>query len=116
MKVAQYLMGVILASGVLFASAATAEESDPKAIGEKIYARALGRGCGACHDGGTNPNLFESVKKLSRDDFKAVLVNGRAGMPKIMAAIMSLPVVKNGNLTEDQAVDAVIAYLKAGAK
>lgn len=109
MKVAQYLMGAILASGMLFAGSAMA--AGDAEIGEKIYARALGRGCGACHDGGTNPNLHESAKKLTRDEFKTVLVNGRAGMPKIMGAIMSLPAVKNANLTEDQALDALLAYL-----
>lgn len=113
MKFAQCLKGVILASGVLFAGVAMAEGD--AAIGEKIYQRALGSGCGKCHDSASNPNLFESVKKLSRDEFKTVMEKGRAGMPPILAAgVMNLPFVKSANLTEDQAVDAVIAYLKKG--
>jgi mono/diheme cytochrome c family protein len=113
MKIAQCLKGVILASGVMFAGVAMAEGD--AAIGEKIYQRALGSGCGKCHDVQSNPNLFESVKKLTRDEFKAVMDKGRNGMPPITAAgVMSLKFVKDANLTEDQAVDALIAYLKKG--
>ncbi|TAN47266.1 MAG: cytochrome c [Methylococcaceae bacterium] len=84
------------------------------AAGEKIYNRAFGRGCGTCHDMASNPNLFESVKKMSRDDFKGVLVNGRNNMPKAMETIMGLPNVKSAGLSEDQAVDALIAFLQKG--
>lgn len=112
MKFAHCLKGVILASGMIFAGTAMAE--DPAAVGEKIYTRALGRGCGACHDSASNPNLFESVKKLSRDEFKGVLANGRNAMPKVVDAIMAIPAVKNANMTEDQAIDALRAYLQKG--
>jgi cytochrome c551 len=108
------LKGLLLIAGVVFAGAALAEE--PKEIGEKIYNRAFGRGCGTCHDVQPNPNLFESVNKLSKEEFTAVLVNGRNAMPKAMDVIMAMGPVKSANLTQDQAVDALIAFLKAGKK
>ncbi|CAL1239656.1 c-type cytochrome [Candidatus Methylocalor cossyra] len=114
MTTKKFLNAVLLAVGVSLVNAAFAEE--PKELGEKIYKRAFGRGCGTCHDVQPNPNLFESVNKLSREDFKTVLINGRNTMPKAMDTIMALPVVKNANLTQDQAVDALIAYLKSGKK
>jgi len=117
MKISKLLKGIMLASGVLVTGAIMAEEApDMKAIGEKIYSRAFGRGCGTCHDVQPNPNLFESVNKLTKEEFTAVLVNGRGAMPKAMEIIMAMPVVKQANLTQDQAVDALIAYLKAGKK
>lgn len=103
---------LLLMVGALFAGAALAED-EPAVIGKKIYDRAFGRGCGTCHDGAA-PNLFESVNKLSKEDFTAVLVNGRNAMPKAMDQIMAMPVAKT--LTQDHVVEALIAYLKAGKK
>jgi cytochrome c551 len=91
--------------------------AEPSAeIGEKIYTRAFGRGCGTCHDVQPNPNLFESVNKLSKDDLTKVLVEGRNAMPKAMDQIMALGPVKSAGLTQEQAVDSLILYLKAGKK
>lgn len=114
MKINNLLKGMLLVSGVMVAGAVMAEE--PAEVGKKIYERAMGRGCGACHDNASFPNLFESVNKLSRDEFKGVLVNGRNTMPKVMDAIMALGPVKSAGLTDDQATDALIAFLKAGKK
>ena len=114
MKNQKSLKGVLLVAGLVFAGASFAEE--PVAIGEKIYTRAFGRGCGTCHDVQPNPNLFESVNKLSKEELTKVLVEGRNAMPKAMDTIMSLGPVKSAGLTQDQAVDALIAYLKAGKK
>lgn len=117
MKISKLLKGMMLASGVLSAGAVMAEEApDMKDIGEKIYSRAFGRGCATCHDVQPNPNLFDSVNKLSKEEFTKVLVNGRNAMPKAMDIIMAMPPVKKANLTQEQAVDALIAYLKAGKK
>ena len=80
------------------------------------YTRAFGRGCATCHDVQPNPNLFESVNKLSKEEFTKVLVEGRNAMPKAMDQIMNLGPVKSAGLTQDQAVDSLIAYLKAGKK
>lgn len=115
MKTQNFVKGMLLVAAATFAGAAMAEEGNAE-IGQKIYDRAFGRGCGTCHDVQPNPNLFESVNKLSRDEFKAVLVNGRNAMPKAMDQIMAMGPVKSAGLTEDQAVDALIAYLKAGKK
>jgi cytochrome c551 len=108
------MKGMLLVAGVMFAGASLAEE--PAEVGKKIYERAFGRGCGTCHDVQPNPNLFESANKLSKEEFTAVLVNGRNAMPKAMDQIMAMGPVKSANLTQDQAVDALLAYLKAGKK
>lgn len=114
MKNCKFINGLVLAVGMAATGSAMAEVSAE--TGEKIYSRAFGRGCATCHDVQPNPNLFESVNKLSREEFVGVLVNGRNAMPKAIDAIMSLPVVKNANLSQDDAVDSLIAYLKAGKK
>lgn len=85
-------------------------------VGEKIYTRAFGRGCGTCHDVQPNPNLFESVNKLSKEELTKVLVDGRNAMPKAMDQIMALGPVKSGGLTQEQAVDSLMLYLKSGKK
>jgi mono/diheme cytochrome c family protein len=114
MKIHKSLRAISLLAAAVFAGAAIAEE--PAEIGKKIYDRAFGRGCGTCHDVQPNPNLFESVNKLSKEEFTKVLVEGRNAMPKAMDTIMAMGPVKNANLTEEQAVDALIAYLKEGKK
>ncbi len=83
--------------------------------GGKVYDRAFGRGCGACHDISSNPDLFISVKDLSKEDFITVLKNGRNGMPKATDAIMAVGPVKKAGYSEDQAYDAVYAYIKGRA-
>lgn len=84
-------------------------------VGGKVYDRAFGRGCGACHDISSNPNLFISVKELSKDEFINVLKNGRNGMPKAVGAIMAVGPVKKAGYNEDQAMEAVYAYIKGRA-
>jgi len=114
MKNLKPLKGILLVAGLVFAGASFADGNVE--IGEKIYTRAFGRGCGTCHDVQPNPNLFESVNKLSKEELTKVLVEGRNAMPKAMDQIMALGPVKSAGLTQDQAVDALIAYLKAGKK
>lgn len=82
-------------------------------IGAKIYERSFGRGCGTCHDIASNPQLFDLVKsgKLSRASFEQTLKDGKGGMPKAIAAIMEVGPVKKAGYGEDQAVDALYAYL-----
>lgn len=103
-------VGLMLAAGV-------ASSADPSVeIGEKIYTRAFGRGCGTCHDVQPNPNLFESVNKLSKEELTKVLVEGRNAMPKAMDQIMALGPVKNAGLAQEEAVDSLILFLKSGKK
>ena len=109
------MKGVLLVAGLVFAAASVAGEPSAE-IGEKIYSRAFGRGCGTCHDVQPNPNLFESANKLSKEEFTKVLVEGRNAMPKAMDQIMALGPVKSAELTQDQAVDSLLAFLKAGKK
>lgn len=103
-------IALTLTAGVTLAADPSAE------IGEKIYTRAFGRGCATCHDVQPNPNLFESVNKLSKEELTKVLVEGRNAMPKAMDQIMALGPVKSAGLTQDQAVDSLILYLKSGKK
>ncbi len=84
-------------------------------VGGKVYDRAFGRGCGACHDISSNPNLFISVKELSKDEFINVLKNGRNGMPKAVDAIMAVGPVKKAGYSEDEALEAVYDYIKGRA-
>ena len=109
------LKGMLLIAGLVFAGASVAAEPSAD-IGEKIYTRAFGRGCGTCHDVQPNPNLFESVNKLSKEELTKVLVEGKNAMPKAMDQIMALGPVKSAGLTQDQAVESLIMYLKAGKK
>ena len=84
-------------------------------IGQKIYERAFGRGCGTCHDISSNPQLFDLVKsgKLTRASFEQTLKDGKGGMPKAIAAIMEVGPVKKAGYGEDQAVDALFAYIQS---
>ncbi|MGR8933261.1 MAG: c-type cytochrome [Gammaproteobacteria bacterium] len=104
------ILGV--AAALVLSTPAFAGVSEEIWIGSKIYDRAFGRGCGTCHDISSNPNLLESVKTLSKEDFIAVLKNGRNAMPKAVDAIMGVSNVKKANYTEEQALDAIYNYLK----
>ncbi len=84
-------------------------------IGKKVYERALGRGCGACHDQAQNPQLAKLIDagKLDRKRFGTVVKEGKGGMPKAIDQIMELAPVKTANLDQEQAIDAVYDYLKS---
>ncbi len=101
-------VAVIGLSGAAFADEKTE-------IGAKIYERAFGRGCGTCHDIASNPQLFDLVKsgKLTRASFEQTLKDGKGGMPKAIAAIMEVGPVKKAGYGEDQAVDALYAYIQS---
>jgi mono/diheme cytochrome c family protein len=103
------LAGVML---VTLSGAAFADEATD--IGQKIYERAFGRGCGSCHDVKSNPQLSELIKAgtLDRATFEKVLKEGKNGMPKAVEQIMEVAAVKKAGYGEDQAVDAVYNYLK----
>lgn len=82
-------------------------------VGKKIYDRAFGRGCGACHDISSNPQLTALIKasELSEESFAKTLKEGKNGMPKAMAAIMAVGPVKKAGYSEDEAIAAVYKYL-----
>ncbi|MCX7087122.1 MAG: cytochrome c [Methylococcales bacterium] len=82
-------------------------------VGEKIYKQAFGRGCGACHDIATNPQLAANIKAgtLDKAKFATVIKEGKNGMPKAGAAVMSVGAVKKAGLTEDQAIDSIYEFL-----
>ena len=113
------ILGVITGATLLALSgqafSAGNEVSEEIWTGGKVYDRAFGRGCGACHDISSNPDLFVSVKDLSKEEFIAVLKDGRNGMPKATGAIMAVGPVKKAGYSEDQAYDAVYAYIKGRA-
>lgn len=103
----------LIAGAVLLALSSQVSANTAEEIGAKIYERAFGRGCGACHDISSNPQLSALIKagKLPKDQFSSVLKNGKNGMPKAVAAIMEVGPVKKAGLTEDQAIDAIYEYL-----
>jgi cytochrome c551 len=124
----QFVHGAVVAAGLVFgasmspAFAADVCQSEGTKvdestwIGSKIYDRTFGRGCGTCHDVSPNPNLLESVKKLSKDEFATVLKNGRNAMPKAVEAMQSVGPVKKAGLTDDQAIEAIWMYLNCRAE
>lgn len=84
-------------------------------IGKKVYERAFGRGCGACHDIASNPQLPKLIDagKLTKENFAKVLKEGKGGMPKAIDQIMELAPVKTANLSQEDAINAVYDYLKS---
>jgi cytochrome c553 len=104
----------VMAGVMLMGLSAAAFAEEEVNVGEQIYKKALGRGCGACHETAGNPNLPENIRAttLTRDGFEKVIREGRGGMPKAMEAIMAVGAVKKANLTETQALDAIFDYLK----
>ncbi|WP_031432925.1 c-type cytochrome [Methylomarinum vadi] len=103
----------LLAGVALIALSGQALADEKTKIGKKIYDRAFGRGCGACHDISSNPQLKELIKagELDKAKFAQVLKEGRNGMPKAMDAIMAVGPVKKAGYSEDEAIDAVYQYL-----
>ena len=99
-------IALITLSGQAFAA-------DELKVGKKIYDRAFGRGCGACHDISSNPQLTALIKSGDLDlaSFSDTLKNGKNGMPKAMAAIMAIGPVKKSGFSEDEAIAAVYKYL-----
>ncbi len=103
----------ILAGVALIILSGQALAADELKVGKKIYDRAFGRGCGACHDIASNPQLAALIKagELDKASFAETLKNGKKGMPEAVAAIMAVGPVKKAGYTEDQAIDAVYKYL-----
>ncbi len=103
----------ILAGIALISLSGQALAADEMKVGQKIYDRAFGRGCGACHDIASNPQLAALIKagELGKASFADTLKNGKNGMPKAMDAIMAVGPVKKAGYTEDQAIDAVYKFL-----
>jgi len=97
----------------LLGLSAQASADEEMKVGSKIYDRAFGRGCGACHDISSNPQLAALIKagELPLASFATTLKEGKNGMPKAIAAIMAVGPVKKAGYTEDQAIAAVYKYL-----
>jgi mono/diheme cytochrome c family protein len=87
--------------------------ADEIAVGKKIYDRAFGRGCGACHDIASNPQLASLIKagELDLATFSTTIKNGKNGMPKAIDAIMAVGPVKKAGYSEDEAIAAVYKFL-----
>lgn len=94
-------------------SAQASAAGDNIKVGKKIYDRAFGRGCGACHDISSNPQLIALIKSgdLTKESFATTLKEGKNGMPKAMDAIMGIKPVKKAGYSEDEAIDAVWEFL-----
>jgi mono/diheme cytochrome c family protein len=104
-----------LAGIVLIALSGSALADEQLDIGKKIYDRAFGRGCGTCHDTASNPQLTANIKAgtLDRAKFEQILKEGKGGMPKAIAEIMANKAVVSAGYGEDQAVDALYAYISS---
>ena len=104
-----------LAGIVLIALSGSAMADEQLEIGQKIYERAFGRGCGTCHDIASNPQLSANIKAgtLDRASFEKVLKEGKGGMPKAIEEIMANKAVIKAGYGEDQAVDALYAYISS---
>ena len=104
---------IAFAGVALIALSGQALADEELKVGQKIYDRAFGRGCGACHDIASNPQLQALIKSgdLNKASFSDTLKNGKNGMPKAVDAMMAVGPVKKAGYTEDQAIDAVYKYL-----
>jgi mono/diheme cytochrome c family protein len=105
----------LLAGIALIALNGQAFAAEDTEIGQKIYERAFGRGCGTCHEIASNPQLTSLIKagKLDRTRFEKVIREGKGGMPKAIDAVMAVGTVKKAGYTETQALDALFAYLSS---
>lgn len=104
--------GIVLGAALIALGGQAIADEETK-IGKKIYDRAFGRGCGACHDIASNPQLSKLIKagELDKATFATTIKNGKNGMPKAVEAIMAVGPVKKAGYTEDQAIDAIYKYL-----
>jgi cytochrome c551 len=102
-----------LAGIVLIALSGSAFADEQTEIGQKIYDRAFGRGCGTCHDIASNPQLPALIKAgtLDRAKFEQVLRDGKGGMPKAIDEIMKNKAVEKAGYTEELAIDALYKYI-----
>jgi mono/diheme cytochrome c family protein len=100
---------------VLIALSGSALADEQLEIGQKIYERAFGRGCGTCHDIASNPQLAPLIKAgtLDRAKFEQVLRDGKGGMPKAIDEIMKNKAVEKAGYTEELAVDALYKYISS---
>ena len=100
---------------VLIALSSSAFADEQLEIGQKIYERAFGRGCGTCHDIASNPQLPANIKAgtLTRASFEKILKEGKGGMPVAIAEIMKNKAVEKAGYGEDQAVHALFAYISS---
>jgi len=118
MKLRKIILGAAMAMSMGMSSMAFAvdfTEDEMLWLGMKIYERAAGRGCGTCHDVRPFPDLSESIKKLSKEEFIKVVKEGRAGtiMTPMAPKIMEIGLVEKTCMSEEQALDALYSYLKA---
>ena len=104
-----------LAAVVLIALSGQSVADEQLEIGQKIYERTFGRGCGTCHDIASNPQLSANIKAgtLDRARFEEVLRNGKGGMPKAVDEIMKQKVVEKAGYTEELAIDALYKYISS---
>ena len=102
-----------IAGVVLIALSGSALADEQMEIGQKIYDRAFGRGCGTCHDIASNPQLPALIKAgtLDRAKFEQVLREGKGGMPKAVDEIMKNKAVEKAGLTEELAIDYLYKYI-----
>lgn len=118
MHLRKLIFAAALAATMGVSSAVEFSQDESLFLGMKIYERAAGRGCGTCHDVRPFPDLTQSIQKLSKEEFINVVKNGRPGtiMTAMAPQIMQIGLVQKACMTEEQALDALYAYLQALAE
>ena len=120
----KWVQGLLLSGGLAMAGSALAADTpytiedgkvDMKTwMGMKIYQRG---GCQGCHGpdakgGAAFPSLLDALKTMSRDDLAKIVKEGQNTMPPMIQGVTDLKLVKKKKYSEDDALDALYAYLK----
>lgn len=124
LRIKKWVQGLVLGCGLAMAGGAMAGDEpytvedgkvDVKTwMGMKIYQRG---GCQGCHGpnakgGAAFPSLLDALKTMSRDELAKIVKEGRNTMPPMMQGVTDLKIVKKKDYSEDDAMDALFAYLK----
>lgn len=120
----KWVQGLILSTGLAMAGGALAADTpysieDGKVdlktwVGMKIYQRGE---CQNCHGpdakgGAAFPSLLEALKTMSKEELTKVVKEGQNTMPPKMEVVMGIKMVKKKKYSEEDAMDALYAYLK----
>lgn len=106
--------GITALTLLLFSNYLSAVTNEEFNLGNTIYAKAYGQGCGSCHSFQANPQLANLIQngELDLQSFSETLKKGKNTMPKAIDQIMALRSVKNNGLAEDQAIRVLYKYLQ----
>ena len=83
-------------------------------VGMKIYQRGE---CQNCHGpdakgGAAFPSLLDALKTMSKEELTKIVKEGQNTMPPKMEVVMGIKMIKKKKYSEDDAMEALYAYLK----